>query len=45
MIKKAILLALLIVFCFALAGCQTVAGFGGDIEWTAEKTSDWMSGE
>lgn len=44
MIKKILLIALLIGFCFAVFGCQTVQGVGKDIQWTGEKTEDLMEG-
>jgi len=42
MIKKVLLAAVLFVLCFTLIGCQTVAGLGGDIKWTAESTAELL---
>jgi predicted small secreted protein len=44
MIKKILLIALLIGFCFAVFGCQTVQGIGEDIRWTGEATEDALEG-
>jgi len=45
MAKKILLLAILIALGLCLASCQTVAGFGGDIKWTAETTADLLEGQ
>ncbi len=45
MTKKVLLAIALIVVSIVLTGCQTVAGFGGDIKWTAESTADVLEGE
>ncbi|MHC4114934.1 MAG: entericidin A/B family lipoprotein [Planctomycetota bacterium] len=45
MIKKVFLMLVLAVLIFSLAGCQTMAGFGEDITWTAETTADLLEGE
>jgi predicted small secreted protein len=44
MLKKLLLIALLAVLTVSLIGCQTVAGFGEDIKWTADATADLMEG-
>jgi predicted small secreted protein len=44
MIKKIILIALLVVLSFSLISCQTVAGVGGDIKWSAEKSAEIIEG-
>ena len=44
MVKKAILIIALLILSFSLISCQTVAGVGGDIKWTAEATADLMEG-
>ena len=44
MIKKAFLFAILVALCLWLASCQTVAGVGGDIKWSAEATADMLEG-
>jgi predicted small secreted protein len=45
MIKKVILIAALIILTFWLVGCQTVSGIGGDIQWSAQKTSQLLEGQ
>jgi len=45
MVKKVLLIIVLIVLCLSLAACQTVAGVGGDIKWTADKTAELLGGE
>ena len=45
MAKKMLLLALLCIVALYAVGCQTVAGVGGDIKWTAEATADLLEGE
>ena len=42
MMKKAFLLIALIVLTYSLTGCQTVAGIGADIKWSAEAVADAM---
>jgi predicted small secreted protein len=42
MIKRVLLAAVLFVLCFTLIGCQTIAGLGGDIKWTAESTAELL---
>ncbi len=44
MIKKMILAAVLITVLFVMAGCQTVAGMGGDIKWTADSCAHLFDG-
>ena len=44
MIKKILLIALLIGFCFTVFGCQTVQGIGEDIRWSGEKSEDLLEG-
>jgi predicted small secreted protein len=44
MLKKLLLIALLVVLSVSLIGCQTVAGAGGDIKWTADATADLIEG-
>ncbi len=45
MLKKIFLLVILVVLVAALVGCQTVQGFGKDIEWTGQKGAEAISGE
>lgn len=45
MTKKVLLAIALIVVSIVLTGCQTVAGLGGDIKWTAESTAGVLEGE
>jgi len=40
MFKKALLLLALVVLLFALTGCQTVQGIGGDVQWLGEKGAE-----
>ena len=44
MLKKMILVILLAILTISLIGCQTVSGLGGDIQWTAQSTSDLLEG-
>jgi len=44
MIKKVLLVIVLVAWALSLVGCQTVAGLGGDIKWTAETTADMLQG-
>jgi predicted small secreted protein len=45
MVKKILLAAALIVVMFSLIGCQTIAGVGGDIKWTAEACAGVLEGK
>lgn len=45
MVKKTLLVIALAVLCLLLIGCQTVAGIGGDIKWSAEKTASMLEGQ
>lgn len=45
MIKKAFLAIALAVVIFTLTGCQTVAGLGEDITWSAQATADMIEGQ
>ena len=45
MVKKALLIIALIVLCLSSVACQTIAGVGGDIKWSAEKTAVVLEGE
>jgi len=45
MVRKVLLMAALIVAVFWLASCQTVAGVGKDITWTADATADLLEGK
>lgn len=40
MFKKVILAVLLVVLCFSILGCSTVAGIGEDIKWSGEKGAE-----
>ncbi len=40
MFKKLVLIAILLLLALSSISCQTVAGVGKDIEWSAEKVSD-----
>ncbi len=44
MLKKLLLVLLLAVLTVSLISCQTVSGIGGDIQWTAQATSDLIEG-
>jgi len=44
MLKKFLLIMLLAILSVSLIGCQTVSGMGGDIQWTAQATSDLLEG-
>jgi predicted small secreted protein len=37
MLKKALLAGLLIMLLFSLTGCQTLQGFGRDLEWVGQQ--------
>jgi predicted small secreted protein len=45
MIRKLVLILVLIMMVFWFSGCQTMAGLGGDIKWSAETTSDLLEGQ
>ena len=45
MVRKVLLTAALIVAVFWLASCQTVAGVGKDITWTADATAGLLEGK
>jgi predicted small secreted protein len=45
MLKNFIIALILGLIVLWSVGCQTVAGFGGDIKWTAEATADLLNGE
>jgi len=45
MAKKMLLVVALVVMSILVVGCQTVAGLGGDIKWTAEATADLMENQ
>ena len=44
MIKRAFLIIVLIVLMYSLTGCQTIAGVGADIKWSAEAAAELMEG-
>jgi len=44
MLKRLVLLITLLILTGLLVGCQTVQGFGKDIEWTAQKTAEAIGG-
>jgi predicted small secreted protein len=44
MLKNLLLVLLLAVLSVSLMSCQTVSGLGGDIQWTAQATSDLLEG-
>jgi predicted small secreted protein len=44
MLKKFLLIVLLAILSVSLIGCQTMSGLGGDIQWTAQTTSDLLEG-
>jgi len=44
MVKKILLVTVLIAVLFVLAGCQTIAGVGGDIKWTADSCATLLGG-
>ena len=44
MIKRAFLVIALIVLMYSLTGCQTIAGIGADIKWSAEAAAEAMEG-
>lgn len=45
MVRKIVLVVALVSIVFLSFGCQTVAGVGGDIKWTAEATADMLEGQ
>lgn len=45
MVRKIVLVVVLVSIVFISFGCQTVAGVGGDITWTAETTAEMLEGE
>jgi len=40
-----VLLITLLILTGLLAGCQTVQGFGKDIEWTGQKGAEVLGGQ
>lgn len=42
MIKKMLLIVALVSAIFLSAGCQTVQGIGGDIQWLGDKTAELL---
>jgi predicted small secreted protein len=44
MLKRLILAVAIVVLLLSLAGCQTVAGMGRDITWSAEATEGLIEG-
>jgi predicted small secreted protein len=45
MVRKVLLVVVLILAVFWLAGCQTVSGIGKDITWTADSTAKALEGK
>jgi predicted small secreted protein len=45
MIKRMLLVIALIAIALSLASCQTCAGLGRDITWSAEATADLLEGQ
>ena|GEM_PF-1279643 len=45
MVRKLILVLAMLGLLAALTGCQTVAGLGRDITWTAEASADWLESQ
>jgi predicted small secreted protein len=45
MVRKVLLAVALILAVFWLASCQTVAGVGKDITWTADSTAKALGGK
>jgi predicted small secreted protein len=45
MVRKVLLAFVLIFAVFWLASCQTVAGIGKDITWTADATAGVLEGK
>jgi len=43
MVKRALILVALAAILVALAGCQTVAGFGRDLTGAATAVEAWMT--
>ena len=44
MTRRVLFVVVLIVAMLALAGCQTVQGIGGDIQWMGKATADAIDG-
>jgi predicted small secreted protein len=44
MLKKILLIILLALFLLVMSNCQTVQGFGRDIEWTSQKSAELLEG-
>lgn len=40
MLNRILLAILFVVLAMSSLGCQTVHGFGGDVEWTGEAIQD-----
>jgi predicted small secreted protein len=45
MLKKILLAILLLASIWVISGCQTIAGLGEDITWTAENTANLLDGQ
>jgi predicted small secreted protein len=45
MVRKILLVVLLMLITYLLAGCQTIKGAGRDIEWTGEKGAELVGQE
>jgi predicted small secreted protein len=45
MVRKAILIAVLIVVIFTLFGCQTAQGLKGDVTYIGDKTAEIINKE
>lgn len=45
MIRKILLIVVLFIAMFTLAGCQTVQGLGRDITWTGEAVGGALEGK
>jgi len=43
--KKVILFIALVILTFSLVSCQTIEGVGGDIQWSAQRTSEILEGQ
>jgi len=39
MFKKMLLVAALVALLLGLTGCQTISGFGKDVQWVGQKIS------
>jgi len=44
MLKKILLIILLALLLLILTNCQTVQGFGRDVQWTGQKTEAMLQG-